>query len=126
MNAPRTHLFARIIVAGVAAVLLAGCAETLMPTPVGFDKNGGDPFLNTLPSRQTTQLSVLVAADRKPAIHDASRGDPASKSGWISLPMNVTVPCSLDSPLSNSRPRNRAGTTWSSNHEPKTAEVIQY
>ena len=81
MNAPRTPLFARIIVAGVAAVLLAGCAETLMPTPVGFDKNGGDPFLNTPPSRQTTQLSVLVAADRKPAIHDASRGDPASKSG---------------------------------------------
>jgi esterase/lipase superfamily enzyme len=52
-----------------------------MPTPVGFDTSGGDPFLNTPPSRQTTQLRVLVAADRKPAVHDASRGDPASKSG---------------------------------------------
>lgn len=81
MNAPRTPLFARIIVAGVAAVLLAGCAETLMPTPVGFDKSGGDPFLNTPPSMQSTSLSVLVAADRKPAVHDATRGDPPSKSG---------------------------------------------
>ena len=81
MNAPRTHLFARIIVAGVAAMLLAGCAERLMPTPVGFDKSGGDPFLNTPPSMQSTSLSVLVAADRKPAVHDATRGDPPSKSG---------------------------------------------
>ena len=81
MNAPRTHLFARIIVAGVAAMLLAGCAERLMPTPVGFDKSGGDPFLNTPPSMQSTSLSVLVAADRKPAIHDVTRGDPPSKSG---------------------------------------------
>ncbi len=81
MNAPRTSLFARIIAAGIAVVLLSGCAQTLMPTPVGFDTSGGDPFLNTPPSMQTTQLRVLVAADRKPAIHDASRGDPASKSG---------------------------------------------
>ena len=54
MNAPRTPLFARIIAAGVAVVLLSGCAQTLMPTPVGFDTTGGDPFLNTPPSRQTT------------------------------------------------------------------------
>ena len=81
MNAPRSPLFARIIVAGFAAMLLSGCAETLMPTPVGFDKSGGDPFLNTPPSMQSTSLSVLVAADRKPAIHDATRGDPPSKSG---------------------------------------------
>jgi esterase/lipase superfamily enzyme len=81
MPVPRTSLLAQIIAAGVAAVLLSGCAETLMPTPVGFDKSGGDPFMKTPPSMQTTQLRVLVAADRKPAVHDATRGDPPSKSG---------------------------------------------
>jgi esterase/lipase superfamily enzyme len=81
MNAPRTPLFARIIAAGVAVVLLAGCAETLMPTPVGFDKSGGNPFVETPPSMQSTSLSVLVAADRKPTIHDVTRGDPPSQSG---------------------------------------------
>ena len=79
--ATSTIVIARHVALGCAAMLFAGCANTLMPTPVGFDKNGGDPFAQTPASLKSDSIKVFVAADRKPAHHDATQGDPPSKSG---------------------------------------------
>ena len=81
MLATSTLAFARMIALGFAATLFTGCANTLMPTPTGFDTSGGNPFEQTPASLKSTSVKMFVAADRKPAIHDVTRGDPPSKSG---------------------------------------------
>ena len=53
-------------IAGIATlVALAGCANTLMPTPVGFDRDGADPFESTPGSGRTPDVRFFVAANRK-------------------------------------------------------------
>ncbi len=53
-------------IAGIATlVALAGCANTLMPTPVGFDGEGADPFASTPAGGRTPEVRFLVAANRK-------------------------------------------------------------
>ncbi len=81
MLATSTLAFARMIALGLAATLFTGCANTLMPTPTGFDTSGGNPFEQTPASLKSTSVKMFVAADRKTAIHDVTRGDPPSKSG---------------------------------------------
>ena len=43
----------------------AGCGNVLMPTPVGFDRAGADPFAATAPGERATEVQVLVATNRK-------------------------------------------------------------
>jgi esterase/lipase superfamily enzyme len=43
----------------------AGCGNVLMPTPVGFDRAGADPFAATAPSERGPEVQVLVATNRK-------------------------------------------------------------
>jgi pimeloyl-ACP methyl ester carboxylesterase len=53
----------------------AGCANTLMPTPVGFDASGADPFAATPAGARTADVRIFVAANRK--VRDA--GDHAAR-----------------------------------------------
>lgn len=53
--------------AGAAAVLAltAGCGNTLMPTPVGFDRDGADPFAATPEADRRTTVRLFVATTRE-------------------------------------------------------------
>ena len=55
---------ARACAAAVLAVLPVGCAERLMPTPVGFSEAGGDPFARTPASARTDEVRLFVASNR--------------------------------------------------------------
>lgn len=69
--------------ASIAATILAaaqwGCAVTLMPTPVGHDLEGGDPFRRTPASMRTVPVAMHVATNRKPL--PAGPGDGAARAG---------------------------------------------
>jgi hypothetical protein len=52
------------IVAAALAAALAGCASMLMPTPVGFDAQGADPFARTPVAARTPQVKVFCASTR--------------------------------------------------------------
>ena len=55
---------ARACAAAVLALLHAGCAERLMPTPVGFAEAGGDPFARTPAHARTDEVRLFVASNR--------------------------------------------------------------
>lgn len=61
----------RLVAAAAAALLcaivgapLAGCRTELMPTPVGFDAGGGDPFVATPAPARTPPVTVFCASTR--------------------------------------------------------------
>ncbi|MFM8731225.1 MAG: alpha/beta hydrolase [Phycisphaerales bacterium] len=61
----------RLVAAAAAALLcaiagtpLAGCATVLMPTPVGFDTGGADPFAATPEAARTPPVTVFCASTR--------------------------------------------------------------
>ncbi|MFO0962951.1 MAG: alpha/beta hydrolase [Phycisphaerales bacterium] len=56
---------ALLTAAATGAAALAGCSQHLMPTPVGFDEHGGDPFARTVAAEQDLEATVFIAADRK-------------------------------------------------------------
>ncbi|MBU3683039.1 MAG: alpha/beta fold hydrolase [Phycisphaerales bacterium] len=60
----RPHRAILAIVAAAAAAALAGCATVLMPTPVGFDTAGADPFARTPAAARTPPVKVLCASTR--------------------------------------------------------------
>lgn len=64
---PTTALLRRALLAAAAsaAAALAGCSHHLMPTPVGFDERGGDPFARTVAAEKDLETKVFIAADRK-------------------------------------------------------------
>ena len=55
---------ARTMLAASALACSAGCANTLMPTPVGLDRAGADPFARTPPELRSTEVPVFVASNR--------------------------------------------------------------
>jgi esterase/lipase superfamily enzyme len=59
----RTHPAAALLLASLAS---AGCGNALMPTPVGFDRAGADPFASTTAAERTAEVRVFVASNRKP------------------------------------------------------------
>jgi esterase/lipase superfamily enzyme len=50
--------------AALLAAALPGCAERLMPTPVGFADAGGDPFARTPEHARTDEVRLFVASNR--------------------------------------------------------------
>lgn len=47
-----------------ALLALAGCGNSLMPTPVGLERSGGDPFSRTTPASRGDDVRVFVATNR--------------------------------------------------------------
>lgn len=62
------------IAAAVLAAAQWGCAVALMPTPVGHDQAGGDPFRRTPAGMRTPPLALHVATNRKPLPADPAGG----------------------------------------------------
>ena len=60
---------ARTALAAAFLACCSGCANTLMPTPVGLDRAGADPFTQTPPGMRSTELPVFVASNRGVAAH---------------------------------------------------------
>jgi esterase/lipase superfamily enzyme len=58
----RTHPPAALLLASLAS---AGCGNALMPTPVGFDRAGANPFASTTAAERTAEVRVFVASNRK-------------------------------------------------------------
>jgi esterase/lipase superfamily enzyme len=54
----------RLAVACLSVAATAGCGNTLMPTPVGFDREGADPFLATPEPDRTNTVRLFVATTR--------------------------------------------------------------
>lgn len=63
--------------ATIASVLVLaaqwGCGTTLMPTPVGHDSQGGDPFERTPQGMRTPPVTVHMATNRRPAPADPGK-----------------------------------------------------
>lgn len=60
-------MLARLAILAVTLAAAAGCShpQHLMPTPVGFDAAGGDPFAHTPAPMRTPPLPLFIAAPRK-------------------------------------------------------------
>lgn len=54
----------RAIAALPALLALAGCGNSLMPTPVGLDARGADPFAVTTDACRGSQVRVFIASNR--------------------------------------------------------------
>ena len=50
--------------APLCLALLAGCGNPLMPTPVGFDRQGADPFARTAQQDRDTRVRLFLASNR--------------------------------------------------------------
>ncbi len=61
--------FARTALAAALLGCISGCANTLMPTPVGLDRTGADPFTQTPPELRSTEVPVFIASNRGVAEH---------------------------------------------------------
>ena len=50
--------------APLCVAFLAGCGNPLMPTPVGFDRQGADPFARTVQQDRDTRVRLFLASNR--------------------------------------------------------------
>ena len=65
-------MLVRLAILAVTLAAAAGCSHSqhLMPTPVGFDDRGGDPFAHTPATMRTPPMPLFIAAPRKLAPGD--------------------------------------------------------
>ena len=64
MRGIAARVIARTALAAALLTCGAGCANTLMPTPVGLDRAGADPFTQTPPELRSTEVPVFIASNR--------------------------------------------------------------
>jgi hypothetical protein len=64
MRGIAAKVIARTALAAALLACSAGCANTLMPTPVGLDRAGADPFTQTPPELRSTEVPVFIASNR--------------------------------------------------------------